>query len=1360
MRTPGAVPRRSSRAAAGGRISKLPALVMGLLALLAGLLGAVTPTSALPAGDGGVAPAGSPTGNVVVDPTWRPAGGVGELVAASVLQPDGKLVIVGPFTQVNGVPRTTAARLNPDGSLDATFDAGTGFDDTVRELALQPDGKIIAVGRFRVVDGLVRPLVVRLLPDGSVDPTFTPPFSVAGLAEASDPGSTDLAGAHQLPRTWQATVPSSTFTDASEPFAADVRTAAAVTPNIPDGSVDGVALEPDGKVIVFGTYLNYDGSMTAAMARLNTNGAYDPTFAAPYRSNQMQAVGDVVVAPDGTVLVAGHDFGVGRPILARLTSSGTVDPSWQAPECNGPVWALLRLADGRLLASGSFSACGGQTRRGLLRLDAGGAFDPTFNAGVGFERDGLPLGPDDMAMMPDGKVVTVGAFTTVDAVPRAGAAVLTANGSLVNGIVPAAPGGPVTRTSVPMAWSVHALAGGMMIINGDFGSIAGIPRNGLARLAANGALDQAYQPVIFEGQGVDSWSSGALLQPDGKIVVVGASSNYNGQPSQALVRINPNGTRDPSLSTTGTGLVFVDAIARQPDGKFVVAGAVAISQTAVVFLVMRLNADGSRDPSFAAQRYDLAEDQQIVNTLVLQPDGKVLVAGQFTGPGGRANLMRLNPSGSQDATFTIGTGFTYPWAGLLGVRALLLQPDGRIVAAGGFDAVNGNPRAGIVRLLANGAVDQSFAVGTGFSGTQMAVRVLEPGAGGDIWVAGRFDSYNGQPRQSIARLNSNGSLDTGFAPVGQFLQPYLPTDVTLTSLLPQADGKVIATGSFITFNGVSRRGIVRLTGAGALDPTLDPGTGFPDWSYIVRLLPYPNGTMVAVGQFTGFNEAFPVPLGVTRVAVVSSPPGVPTGLAVTNGDGAVLVTCSPPDPATGGVAQRYELSADNGATWPVTATEPSATLPGLANGQPHQIRVRAANLAGVGPASAAVTALPVEPTATTFVATAPARVVDSRVGSGGAGPIGAGASRVVSVAFPAAGGARVVPVGAVAVAYNVTVPAPGGGGHVRVMPGDAVGLTSASAINFRGGETIANAATVKVDANGRVKVFNGAGVPVDVVIDVVGYFVPAVAGSAAVAPANGGAGLFTAVTPVRVYDAAMDPAGLLGAGADRLVSTAMAVDQVTPVVPAGASAVAYNLTVVDPGGGGHLRVMPGDVAMTSASVINWARAGERIANGAVVRVDSQRRIRVFNGSGAPVRFLVDVVGYYSATGAEFFAIDPVRTTETRPAFGGAGPVAPGLEGARVAATTTSAAGGLPVVPGGASAVAFNATVTGTLGVGHLRVYPANAVAPNASVLNWPGAGYTRANASTVGVSPQREVKLYDGSGAPIDVLIDINGYYQ
>ncbi|MDQ1247462.1 MAG: hypothetical protein QG597_1832 [Actinomycetota bacterium] len=407
----------------------------------------------------------------------------------------------------------------------------------------------------------------------------------------------------------------------------------------------------------------------------------------------------------------------------------------------------------------------------------------------------------------------------------------------------------------------------------------------------------------------------------------------------------------------------------------------------------------------------------------------------------------------------------------------------------------------------------------------------------------------------------------------------------------------------------------------------------------------------------------------------------------------------------------------------------------------------------LAPGDTAILVPSAAPAGAVFVPVAPARVADTRVTQGGAGALSVGERRSVSVASSTSG-APVVPAGATAVAYNLTVPGPTVAGHLRVMPGDAA-TTPASAINFRAGETIANASVVALDGARGMAVLNAAGAPVDAVIDVIGYFAPV----GAVAAGAPDAGRFGPIAPVRAYDAAVDPAGLLAAGASRLIPLGMTQNGDTPIVPEGATAVAYNLTVVNPSRPGHLRVMPGDVVSSPASAINWTVAGDRIANGLVVKMDGQRRLRVHNASGGPVRFLIDVVGYYrpGGEGALFYPLDPVRAYDSRPTGGGGGPF--GSVEQRVI-QVAGAPGAATVVPTGASAVAFNLTVTGTTSLGHLRIFPADVALPDASTLNWPGGGYTRANASTVQIAADRSVRVYNGSATRADAIVDILGYYR
>lgn len=541
----------------------------------------------------------------------------------------------------------------------------------------------------------------------------------------------------------------------------------------------------------------------------------------------------------------------------------------------------------------------------------------------------------------------------------------------------------------------------------------------------------------------------------------------------------------------------------------------------------------------------------------------------------------------------------------------------------------------------------------------------------------------------------------------------------------------------------------------------------------LRLTGLANGTTYRVA-LRAVNAVGAGPASNVVALTVLSIPSAPVLSGIAGGDGLARLAFT--QPHTGGMPlTSYEYSLDGGV-WQAFSpgiTMSPATIDHLDNGVAYSVRLRAVNARGAGPASDAMSVTPAVPTGSVFVPITPVRVWDSREVNGGAGPLAVQETRLVPVAnqVSALGGARdVVPVGAVAVAYNLTVASPTAAGHLRVMPGDWT-ASPASAINFEPGSTIANSSVVQVDANRAIRVFNGAPAPVQGIVDIVGYYVPAPGSVAApAAQAAGADGRFTPIAPVRVFDSQQTLSTDLAPGETRTISVAdqsPSAGAAKGVVVPGASAVAYNVTVVRPSASGHLRVFPADAEMPGASIINFGGDGDTVANGSQVRIDADRQIRIFNSSGKPVHLLFDIVGYFSdaADGAEFVAGVPARTYDSRAAAPSPGPLPTGefqndrtlwMVDGRDAAGAPNWGG---IVPSGAVAVAYNLTVVKPAGGGHLRIYPATAARPMASALNWTRPGTTRANASIVAVSSDRAVRVYNGSGSA-DAVVDVLGYYR
>src|SRR5688572_17305897 len=214
-----------------------------------------------------------------LDLSFNPGSGVNGTVYATVVQPDGKVIIGGSFTTYNGVARNRIARLNPNGSLDPTFNVGNGANAVIYALALQPDGKIVIGGDFTLFNGSICTRIGRLNNNGSVDASFDP-----------KPGF-EVGGANS--------------------------------------SIFAIARQGDNKIIIDGNFTEYRNVERTRIARLNADGTLDTTFNPVQGANNR--VTSVALTTNGTVVV-GDSFnavnGISRPDVARLKPDGALDTSF------------------------------------------------------------------------------------------------------------------------------------------------------------------------------------------------------------------------------------------------------------------------------------------------------------------------------------------------------------------------------------------------------------------------------------------------------------------------------------------------------------------------------------------------------------------------------------------------------------------------------------------------------------------------------------------------------------------------------------------------------------------------------------------------------------------------------------------------------------------------------------------------------------------------------------------------------------------------------------------------------------------------------------------------------------------------
>jgi uncharacterized delta-60 repeat protein len=342
------------------------------------------------------------------------------------------------------------------------------------------------------------------------------------------------------------------------------------------------------------------------------------------------------VQPDGKILLAGYTSLKYDAAIARLNPDGSPDRGFGAdgvarPEGAGSEWIrdIAVQPDGKIVV-------GGRTSEGsngfVRRLNSDGSPDKGFGTdGVAVIDSGGSEELYGLAIQPDGAIVAAGT-TTVD------------------------------------------------------------KNMAVYRLTAGGKPDNSFDGDGARGIDVlgEDWAYDVALQADGKIVVFGASRVGTGSPYPAIARLDGQGKPDTTLGSAGwrtadeRGYFYAGAV--QPDGRIVAAGDTWVEDDASIY---RFTSAGLPDKSFSENGwigFDFGDDEE-AHALALQPDGKIVIAGN-TEAGDDAAVWRVNADGSRDRGFGEDGGLAVPGAGLEDAVGLAIQPDGKLVLAGtkvGFD---------------------------------------------------------------------------------------------------------------------------------------------------------------------------------------------------------------------------------------------------------------------------------------------------------------------------------------------------------------------------------------------------------------------------------------------------------------------------------------------------------------------------------------------------------------------------------------------------------------------------------------------------------------------------------------------------
>ncbi|NDC10203.1 MAG: hypothetical protein EBZ75_12860 [Oxalobacteraceae bacterium] len=333
-----------------------------------------------------------------------------------------------------------------------------------------------------------------------------------------------------------------------------------------------------------------------------------------------------------------------------------------------------------------------------------------------------------LAVQSDGKILLGGLFTTVGspAVTTNHFARLNSDGTLDTGFSP-----NVTGLNVnPDVYAIALQSDGKIVIGGNFTSVGGTTRNRVARLNSDGSLDASFNPDV------DGNVYAVAVQSDGKIIIGGSFTSVGGTTRARVARLNSNGSLDTSFGNPYIYGTSVDAVAVQSDGKviaggtFTAVGAAFLTQT----YLARLNSDGNRDTAFNNKvGGGCCAVNHYVKTVVVQPDGKIIIGGRFTSVGGtsRNRVARLDSDGTVDSSFNPNVNDV--------VNAMVVQSDGKIIIGGNFTLVGGTTRNRVARLNSNGSLDTSIDPNVDKEVRAMVVQsdgkiVIGGGFGGTYWV--------------------------------------------------------------------------------------------------------------------------------------------------------------------------------------------------------------------------------------------------------------------------------------------------------------------------------------------------------------------------------------------------------------------------------------------------------------------------------------------------------------------------------------------------------------------------------------------------------------------------------------------------
>lgn len=678
-------------------------------------------------------------------------------------QSDNKIILTGYFEEINGMNSAYLKRLTPEGKLDTSYHGPT-FGMQISHSILLPGNNLIVQGAYSVSS------LLRYDINGEIDSSFHSGFGIGGFATCSDyfPDSSFILGGSF------SSYDTSSFIGniVKIKFNGQIDTSFHAGSGF-NSSVSQVKVQPDGKILVAGTFSAYKGQPVNPVIRLNPDGSIDNSFSivTPVSDH----VTSLELLTNGKILIAFQNTNPHITYFRRLLANGAVDPLFQEGiVTSGYIGSSHSLDDGSIFISGAYNYNTLATN-GFLKLSADGVPDNPFNQTHSCDQAITTFIPVN-----DSLIFVAGNFKKINNTDAPYYEMIKTTGEIDYSYEQGTGASNSVRTLEKF--------GNQYFIGGDFSYYNGKPVHRMARINQDGSLD----PTFHTGTGFNSTVKDIAFQADNKIVVVGDFTSYNGVQVDKIVRLQQNGQIDPTFTTNFGVPVELRTVTTYFDTVFV-GGTFYINQLngepAHYYHLARLKMNGQVDTNFHLDQS--AETLYGIYDLQALKDSSKLIFSSR----GTKGLVRIFTSGAKDETFELGGQF------LDSVSTFTMLPNGNYLCAASFASNNAILYRSFCRINHDGSVDPTLQTGSGLGGGPLHKILCQDD--GKIVLLGDFTTYKDSQRNRMIRVTSTGNLDTQF-------NPNTGLNSAIRTGIIQADKKIIAAGDFWTYRNTLVNRIMRI----------------------------------------------------------------------------------------------------------------------------------------------------------------------------------------------------------------------------------------------------------------------------------------------------------------------------------------------------------------------------------------------------------------------------------------------------------------------------------------------------------------------------------------------------------------------